>query len=67
MTQLSLYAGGHLFSINNNLNKLEKQLASKLGGLSDAEFQKFDLFRKRIIELTDYANSKNCSLYVDAE
>jgi hypothetical protein len=35
--------------------------------MTHSDFDKLDLFRRRTIDLTDYANSKNCSLYVDAE
>jgi len=35
--------------------------------MTHSDFEKLDLFRKRTIQLTEYANEKNCSLYVDAE
>jgi hypothetical protein len=67
MNGISRFAGGHLFSLYGKRTALEEQIAINLGGMTPSDFEKLDLFRNRTIELTDYADSKNCSLYVDAE
>ena len=67
MTTVSRYAGGHLFNLYDPRTKLEEQIAHKLSGMTESDFKKLDLFRNRTIQLTNFANEKNCSLYVDAE
>ena len=35
--------------------------------MTPEDLKKFELFVGRTLDLTDYANERNCSLYVDAE
>jgi hypothetical protein len=49
------------------MTTLEKQIATKLGNVSKEDYKKFERFRERTAAFTDYANERNCSLYVDAE
>ena len=49
------------------MSSLETQLAYKLGNMTPEDIKKFELFVGRTLELTKYANERNCSLYVDAE
>lgn len=67
MTPVARYRGGHLFSLDRDMTALEKQIATKLAGVSQDDFVKFDRFKERTLAFTDYAEQRNCSLYVDAE
>ena len=67
MTGINRYAGGHLFSLYDKRTSLEEAIATKLSDMTPSDFKKLDLYTERTIQLTNYANEKNCSLYVDAE
>lgn len=67
MTPLARYKGGHLFDLYGEMTDLEVQIAEKTGGMTQADFQKFEYFRSRANSLTDYAAERGTSLYVDAE
>lgn len=67
MKAISRYYGGHLFNLYRPMSSLETQLAYKLGNMTPEDIKKFELFIGRTLDLTKYANERNCSLYVDAE
>ena len=47
--------------------ELEKQLAVKLGALTEKDFDDVDKFAHRMGKISAYSNERNCQLYVDAE
>lgn len=55
MTEVSRYAGGHLFSLYGKRTALEAQLAVKLGAFTDADFEKLDRYEGRVHEICDHA------------
>lgn len=67
MSALARYKAGHLFSLYEPMTNLEKQIAMKIGDMSESDFTKFELFKERTLSFTDYAAERNTSLYVDAE
>lgn len=67
MTAVHRYAGGHLFKLYSPRTALEEQIAAKCGDMTEADFAKLDRFQGRVHQLAELAQSKNCSLYVDAE
>jgi hypothetical protein len=56
MTPVARYRGGHLFSLHRDMSALEKQIATKLAGVSQNDFSKFERFKERTLAFTDYAN-----------
>jgi len=67
MSEIARYTKGHLFSLYSSRTALVEQIATKLGGLNAKDFADFDLFKGRVIKLSDFASERNCLLYVDAE
>lgn len=67
ITNVSRYAHGHLFNLYSDRTALEKQIALKLGGLTEQDFVDVDKFGDRIIKISNYSSERNCQLYVDAE
>lgn len=56
MTAVSRYKGGHLFNLYRKMNGLEKQIASKLAGMSESDFNKFELFKIRCNAFAEFSN-----------
>jgi len=56
MTPVARYRGGHLFSLHRDMSALEKQIASKLAGVSQDDFKKFERFRERTLAFTEYSD-----------
>jgi hypothetical protein len=56
MTPVARYRGGHLFSLHRDMNALEKQIASKLGDVSEEDLKKFERFRERVLAFTEYSD-----------
>lgn len=67
MTALARYKNGHLFHLYREQTQLERQIAVKVGQVTDADFQKYAYFKERTINFCQYAADRNVSLYVDAE
>lgn len=67
MTQVQRYAKGHLFSLYDQRTALHEEIAAKLSGVTQDDLANFDLFANRIVQLSNFASERNCSLYVDAE
>jgi len=67
MTNVALYANGHLFSLDGTHTPLTKRIATVLGDLDEADFANLDQFTGRINQLGEVAVERNCKLYIDAE
>ena len=52
MKNVSRYMEGHLFRLDRPMTALERQLAEKLGGLTEEDFQKFESFKGRTNNFT---------------
>lgn len=64
---MARYHGGHLFNLFGEMSALEKQIAEKLGGMEQADWKKFELFKERTVTFAEYAAERKTHLYVDAE
>ena len=68
MTNIARYSNGHLFNMyETQRTALMEQIASKLGGVTVADYSNLDLFSGRMKNISEVANAHDCSLYVDAE
>ena len=67
MKNVSRYMGGHLFRLDRPMSAIERQLAEKLGGLTEEDFQKFESFKGRTNNFTKFSHERGCVLYIDAE
>ena len=68
MTNICRYANGHVFDLYaQEHTALERQIAQKLGGVTEKDYENLARFSERVSVLSDEAFSRNCRLYVDAE
>lgn len=66
MTNVFRYARGHLFCLYRKRSKIEEKIAKHFG-FTEEEFKKLDLCIERVNAITEYAQKRNCALYIDAE
>jgi proline dehydrogenase len=67
MTNVARYANGHMFSLDGVHTPLTRQIATALGNLDEADFANLDQFTRRVNQLGEVAEQRNCKLYIDAE
>lgn len=67
MTNTHRYYGGHVYSLYFEPSGLLRQIAAKLGALTDVDFKNAALFAGRIRRIAEEAERSNCKLYIDAE
>jgi len=69
LSRLEIFANAHLFKLDKNSRfDLLRKIAIGCGtGLNDHDLKLFEKMSHRLHDITELANDRNCSLYVDAE
>jgi len=60
MSNVARYTNGHLFSLYTPTTDLEKQIATKLGALTEKDFDDVHKFGDRIRKISAYSSERNC-------
>lgn len=59
LSQVEIYANGHLFKLNNPENELNYKIAINCGAIH-TDMKHFSKFSERLYKLTNAANDRNC-------
>ncbi|CDW89143.1 proline oxidase [Stylonychia lemnae] len=67
LSQVERWANTHVLPLNPQDRHPVLLSFCKHLGVTDQDINHFDLFAKRVIEMTELSHKRNCKLYVDAE